>query len=415
MSRRTLVAAALAALTSLGVALPGVAPLARASSCSNWTSQTTAPPTIRVFRAATGAVETVDFKTYTKNVLSREWIGSWTAESLGSGALAVKHYAWYQILHWRGGVNSAGECFDLRDDTWDQVYDPSKTTWGSAAAAVDATWAMRVLKNGAIFPTYYNAGAVNEACGANANGWKAYQWGTQACGLAGRTAAEIMLVYYYPNVTVTDAPAASPTASPTPTPTPVTPTPAPTATPVATLPPTPPASGSVTPAPTASPTPTPVPPPVATPAPTPVPTPLPTAPANQQLPGGGQAGVQGAATPPPPPPAKPEPVIVETDVDSKFSGELQPWELGETAMSRVAEWPERGWVRGFAWPANLPGPTATVAEPPAAGDDLAAGDRANLVTFRLLWGDAAARLMTALVRIFTNDGGVALRLLDPGP
>ncbi|MEO6058435.1 MAG: SpoIID/LytB domain-containing protein, partial [Candidatus Limnocylindria bacterium] len=211
MSRRTLIAAALAALTSFGVALPGVAPLARASSCSNWTSQTTPPPTIRVFRTATGAVDAVDFKVYTKNVLSREWIGSWTAASLGSGALAVKHYAWYQVLHWRGGVNSAGECFDLRDDTADQVYDPSKTTWSSAVAAVDATWTMRVLKSGAIFPTYYNAGAMNEACGANANGWKAYQWGTQACGLVGKTAAEIMLVYYYPSVTVTDAPAPSPT------------------------------------------------------------------------------------------------------------------------------------------------------------------------------------------------------------
>ena len=99
-----------------------------------------------------------ELRAYTKNVLSREWIGSWTAESLRSGALAVKHYAWYQVLHWRGGTNADGQCFDLRDDTVDQVYDPSKPTWTTAAAAVDATWSMRVLKNGEIFPTYYNAG-----------------------------------------------------------------------------------------------------------------------------------------------------------------------------------------------------------------------------------------------------------------
>src|SRR6266540_7026405 len=169
MYRRTLAAACLVALITAATAAPwpGLAPRVAASSCSAWTSQTQPPPSIRVFRHVSGAVETVDFKAYAKNVLSREWIGSWTTESLRSGALAVKHYAWYQVLHWRGGVNGAGECFDVRDDTVDQVYDPTKPTWSTATAAVDATWTTRVLKNGAIFPTYYNAGAVNEACGAN--------------------------------------------------------------------------------------------------------------------------------------------------------------------------------------------------------------------------------------------------------
>ncbi|MDQ2853351.1 MAG: SpoIID/LytB domain-containing protein, partial [Chloroflexota bacterium] len=184
MQRRALVAAGLAVLTLFASGLPAwVAPTA-ASSCSMWTSEGDPPPAIRVFRHATGAVETVDFRAYTRNVLSREWIGSWTAESLRSGALAVKHYAWYQVLHWRGGVNADGACFDLRDDTLDQVYDPSQPTWSTAAAAVDATWTTRVLKNGSIFPTYYNAGTPQEACGTNANGWKLWQWGTQGCGLA---------------------------------------------------------------------------------------------------------------------------------------------------------------------------------------------------------------------------------------
>lgn len=311
MYRRTIVAACLAALTTFGAAVPwlGVAPPVAAASCSGWTSQSQPPPTIRVFRHVSGAVETVDFKAYAKNVLSREWIGSWTTESLRSGALAVKHYAWYQVLHWRGGVNAAGQCFDLRDDTIDQVYDPSKPTWGSAAAAVDATWATRALKNGAIFPTYYNAGGVNEACGANANGWRMYQWGTQGCGLAGRTAAEIVLIYYYPGVTVTDAPA--PSATPTPVPT-LTPAPTPTATPVPTPGPTPAttpgpeATPSITPQPTVTPTPA----PTATPPP-PTPSPLPTPPPAQELPGGGQSTVAGAAAPPAPPPADPEPVVAD--------------------------------------------------------------------------------------------------------
>lgn len=309
MSRTRRAVAALAALVTLAAAAPGVAPSVAAASCSGWTSSTTPPSTIRVYRHASGAVETVDFKAYAKNVLSREWIASWTTESLRSGALAVKHYAWYQVLHWRGGVNASGACFDLRDDTVDQVYDLSRPTYTTAAAAVDATWSTRVLKNGAIFPTYYNAGTSGEACGANANGWRAYQWGTQACGLAGKSAAQIMLKYYYPGVTVSDAPAPAPTAAPTATPRP-TPTPKPTAspTPAATAPSTPSATR------TPRPTPTPAPTPRLTPAPTPQPTPtvaLATPPPDQALPGGGQAGIADQASPPPPPPDEPAPKVVQ--------------------------------------------------------------------------------------------------------
>lgn len=389
----------MAALIVLGGGLPGwVAPTA-AASCSSWTSQTDPPPTIRVFRHVTGVVETVDFRAYTKNVLSREWIGSWTAESLRSGALAVKHYAWYQVLHWRGGVNTAGECFDLRDDTYDQVYDPSKPTWSTAAAAVDATWTTRVHKNGAIFPTYYNAGAAGEACGANANGWKMWQWGTQGCGLAGKTAAEIVLTYYYPGVTVTNAPA--PSATPTPTPAP-TATPAPSATPTADPSTAPSSSPTATPAATA--VPTPIPKPVATPPPTPPPA--------QQLPGGGQATVQGAPAPPPAPPVDPTPVVVEAGDDdpnalTAFHGQLAGWELRATARGRHLEWLERGWRWGFARP--------HIDATQVAGFVTDSADRdTRLADFRLQWGAATQRFVTALIRGLTTNGGLALRLLPRG-
>jgi peptidoglycan hydrolase-like amidase len=216
MSRRTFAIVALAAVTSLAAALPGLPLPAAASSCSGWTSSVTPPPTIRVYRHATGAVRTKTFKRYTKNVLSREWIPSWTTESLRSGALAVKHYAWYHVLHWRGGTNADGECYDVRDDAADQVYDPRKPIYTTAAQAVKATWTTRVLKDGGIFPTYYGAGSSGESCGARASGAKLYQWGTQACGLAGKTAAQIMLTYYYPGVTVIEAPPPSPTPTPAP-------------------------------------------------------------------------------------------------------------------------------------------------------------------------------------------------------
>ncbi|HYM52452.1 MAG TPA: SpoIID/LytB domain-containing protein [Candidatus Dormibacteraeota bacterium] len=374
MNRRTLAASCLTALIAFGAAAPwlGLTPRAAAASCSNWTSQVQPPPTIRVLRHVSGAVDTVDFRTYAKNVLSREWIGSWTTESLRSGALAVKHYAWYQVLHWRGGVNGAGACFDLRDDTYDQVYDPSKPTWGTAAAAVDATWGTRVHKSGAIFPTYYNAGAANEACGANANGWKMFQWGTQGCGLAGKTAAQIVLTYYYPGVSVTDAPA--PTGTPTPTPT-TTPLPTPSATAVAT--PTPSATGGPTPTPTAQ------------PSPTPMPTSLPTPPPSQEEPGGGQAPVVNAGAPPPPPPADPEPVVTVAGRQA-----LMPRHRVPPLTRGLPEWIDSYALAGLDVTRWVGGALRPAADPPAD---------VRLAVFGALWRVALRELVAALAFDLASD------------
>ena len=287
-------AATILAAILLAVALvpaTGTPPAAAGGACGTHRSETDPPATIRVARTATGAVDVVDFRTYVKNVLLREWISSWTTESLRSGALAVKHYGWYQVLHWRGYVTTGGECFDVFDSTRDQYYDPSRPTYPAMAAAVDATWGTVAHRSGRIFATYYNAGAAGEACGANVNGWQMFQWGTQACGIAGLSAAQIIATYY-PGAVVSSAPAPAPptnapTPAPTPTPAPVTPT-------------TPPL---VAPAPSG----------VATPVPTPVPVPLPTvAPTPTQplpaaQPGGGQVGL---VAPPPPPPPDPAPIVV---------------------------------------------------------------------------------------------------------
>jgi hypothetical protein len=289
-------------LATLLAPIGSAVPVAASTACAGYTSETAPPPTIRVYRAATGAVDTVDFRAYVKNVLSREWISSWTTESLRAGALAVKNYAWYYVVRWRGYVSAAGQCFHVFDTTRDQHYDPSRPTYASMSAAVDATWNTLATKNGRLFATYYNAGATNEACGANANGWQMFQWGSQGCGLAGRSAAEIMAIYYWGSV-VSAAPAPAPpppTPAPTPTPAPI-PTPTPTPTPAP-----PPPSGQPAPAPSAAPT-----PPPATPIPTPVPTPVPTpTPAPPPPLTGAPGGGQGLSAPPPPPPANPQPKVV---------------------------------------------------------------------------------------------------------
>jgi len=370
MSRRTAAALLLAAFISALASAPGIPRTTAAASCSNWTSETTPPPSIRVFRSS-GAVETVEFRSYTKNVLSREWISSWTTESLRSGALAVKNYAWYQVLHWRGYVSASGACFDVFDTTRDQVYDPSLPTWPSTAAAVDATWSTLALKAGHIFPTYYNAGSSSEACGANANGWKMYQWGTQACGLAGKSAAQIMVIYYS-GVVVTDAPPASspaPTATPAPTVAP-TPTPSPSPTPLP--------SRSAAPSPTSSPTASPT--PLPTVAPTPTPTPQPSAVLPPEQPGGGQADVVGAAAPPPPPPPKPQPIVIVAAPMARVASVVTT-PVAAPHLSRPS--------RSFAAFADL-GPQL----------DSWTASRADLrlVSFRLLFGAALDRLIADVER-----------------
>jgi hypothetical protein len=299
MHRRIGAAILLAATLVAAAGTPGgrAAPARAAGECGAYASETAPPSTIRVFRAATGAVDTVDFRAYVKNVLSREWISSWTTESIRSGALAVKHYAWYQVVHWRGYVTEAGACFDVFDTTRDQVYDPSRPVYAPMAAAVDATWATLALRSGRLFPTYYNAGSSSETCGAGANGWRLSQWGSQACGLAGRSAAEIIATYYSGS-TVQAAPSPAPPTQPAPTPTPTVPP-----TPVPTLPAV---TDSPAPSPTAIPTPSP------TPAPTPVPAPPSAPPPDAAAPGGGQVGL---AAPPPPPPPNPEPIVVAAGSD----------------------------------------------------------------------------------------------------
>ena len=386
----------LAALVTLTSAVPGLPGRAAAASCSGWTSSVNPPSSIRVFRHATGAVETVNFKTYTKNVLSREWIGSWTAASLRAGALAVKHYAWYQVLHWRGGTNADGQCFDLRDDTVDQVYDPSKATWTTAAAAVDATWSVRVLKNGQIFPTYYNAGGSGEACGANANGWRMYQWGTQACGLAGKTASQIVLTYYYPGVTVSGGadPTPPPTPSPTPQPTPR-PTPRPSATPDART-----NRGSVLerqPGPVRHPTPKPR--PSRTPAPDAGRYPDPDAGTRvgrphhrpSSCPGGGQSGIVGADTPPPAPPDDPEPVV-NRPARAHHQRPAPASVQGPTSLARLLAWADPDAApAGALWPAyrlvDMQAPNASPADP-------------QMAAFGALWRSTVHDLMERLLQQF---------------
>ncbi|NOK63972.1 MAG: Peptidoglycan hydrolase (amidase) enhancer domain [Chloroflexi bacterium AL-W] len=167
-------------------------------------SNATPPTSIRVYRTQLGRIDTVEFRDYVKHVLPNEWIASWPTESLRSGAMASKTYAWYRTMY----PKYPGSGYDTRDTTADQVYNPN-VSYASTNAAVDATWNYRFTRNSAIFETQYCAGTYNNSrtsgqCGENhgfvdgnfmsqngshywANQGKDWQW---------------MLNFYYSNIVI---------------------------------------------------------------------------------------------------------------------------------------------------------------------------------------------------------------------
>jgi peptidoglycan hydrolase-like amidase len=162
--------------------------------CTEWTSKSEPPPTIRVYRVAAGVVETVDFKLYVMRVAAREW-GVKQAELRQAGAVAVKQYAWYHVLHYRGGMFE-GECFDVRGNTSDQLYSsrPVEDIPDRIKRAVNKTWTWRLWRGDKFIMTGYRRGKFLD-CAEDA-GKKLYARSAKKCANAGWRAERILKVYY---------------------------------------------------------------------------------------------------------------------------------------------------------------------------------------------------------------------------
>jgi len=138
-------------------------------------------------------VEVIDFKEYVKHVLPNEWISSWPWESLRSGAMATKMYAWYWVA--AGGKWSDA---DVYDSTCDQVYNPA-VSYASTNQAVDDTWNWRLTRDDLLIQTQYRAYAYQ--CGsADCMG----QWDSRDLALGGWTWDDI-LFYFYEGTALTQA------------------------------------------------------------------------------------------------------------------------------------------------------------------------------------------------------------------
>ena len=152
------------------------------------------PSFIKVYRVELGQIDTVDFYTYVKNVLPNEWIASWPEQSLLAGALACKMYGWYHVYY----AEYPGQGYDVRDDTWDQVYEPG-TEHPNTNKAIDDVNGIGVDRaDGELFETQYCAGTYGpEKPGGEMLG-RMSQWGTKYWADMGEDYS-FMVHYYWDN------------------------------------------------------------------------------------------------------------------------------------------------------------------------------------------------------------------------
>src|SRR3954447_7785043 len=189
------IAAILASFIALPISMPAVA-LANAgpAHCTAWTSTSQPPTTIRVYRVSEGKVDQVQFKDYVMRVVSREWNVKQSALRK-AGAVAVKQYAWYYVLHYRGGMFN-GHCFDVKDTTGDQLY-AEKAISGlprSVKTAVNDTWTWSVHRDGKLPMTGYRRGS-DVPCASDA-GYRLYIRSARKCAARGWSAQQILERYY---------------------------------------------------------------------------------------------------------------------------------------------------------------------------------------------------------------------------
>jgi hypothetical protein len=91
-----------------------------------------------------------DTETYVRRGITREWIGSWTQDSLRAGTVAYRSYG-----AWHAFNPVAGRPFDLCSSACCQVSGGSESDAGRAAAR--ATAGLMLQRNGGVFRAEYSA------------------------------------------------------------------------------------------------------------------------------------------------------------------------------------------------------------------------------------------------------------------
>jgi len=173
----------------------------------------TPPRTIRIWRrgltggtsSCRGRVDVIPFESYVQGVLPHEWIPSWHGESLRTGAVTIRTYAWRWV---RAGGKY--DCADLDDTTASQVYRDQRLDVTNRA--VDATRGQGIVRSGALVSGEYSAehgsptadGIRDALCAGRArlgHGRGVCQWGSQRWALSGRDHTWIA-AHYFPGARV---------------------------------------------------------------------------------------------------------------------------------------------------------------------------------------------------------------------
>jgi hypothetical protein len=147
-------------------------------------------------------------------VIAAEWPSHYPIETIKAGALAVKQYAWYYTIVYRGGEveleDGSTACYDVKDTTVDQYYDPEDpdlATTDKIRRAIDSSWPLTVRRyrpataSSSFFLTGYRAGRA-VPCGADTDGWKLYQNSTRRCGEDGLRMLDILRLYLEPRLEI---------------------------------------------------------------------------------------------------------------------------------------------------------------------------------------------------------------------
>jgi hypothetical protein len=201
--------------------------------CTGWSDNFHPPTEIRVLRGSgpnAGHVEVVPFWNYVGTVLRAEYStgGSTGPIWMRLGALTVKQYGWYYAMHWRGGKvtftndvdgTTTVECWDVRDNTNDQIYKPERMVNGEYVPAnvptpanlqgMAETWSVTLRKYNVdrkysrLFLTGYRSGK-KKPCGSDATGFKIYQKSLRDCTRKALDFEETVREYFENNLEIVD-------------------------------------------------------------------------------------------------------------------------------------------------------------------------------------------------------------------
>ncbi|PWI57792.1 SpoIID/LytB domain-containing protein [Sulfoacidibacillus thermotolerans] len=138
-------------------------------------------------------VQTVGFQEYCSDVLPNEWFSNWKPEALKAGAMAVKMFGWYHVLH---PVTIDGFTFDVDNTTNFQEYKYMSGRFETDQAVRNIWPYAYVYTNGGIGPLDFRAGIPNNANWMYNHSQKMAQWGSEYLANAGMNYIQILGFYY---------------------------------------------------------------------------------------------------------------------------------------------------------------------------------------------------------------------------